>query len=148
LFKTKEKIRLYFLDSYNSNFQYGNVHQISIGNSKTSVFINGNEFKLKSQIIGDKRQIIRKPDIKLEEVWDTKVETFFKFTNDLKETLEYYRNTDLKHFRINLFAKHDFANIVETQITEIRKEIEKIEVEIRKIQNDYKKLKDEEKIVE
>jgi hypothetical protein len=102
---------------------------------------------LKTEIKGEKRQITKKPHKKVEEDWDTKVKTCLELTNDLKEKLEAYRNTDLKHLRINLFVKPELANIVESHITETRKEIEKIEVEIRKIQNDYKKFKDEEKVI-
>ena len=76
-----------------------------------------------------------------------KISTFINLTNFLKEQLENYRTTDLKHLRVNLFVSPELANIVESHITETRKEIEKIEVEIRRIQNDYKKLENEEKIL-
>jgi MoxR-like ATPase len=118
------------------------------GKDKYHISINGNDYKLKTEIKGDKRVKTSKPHKKVEEDWDKKVSIFLELTNSYKDKLEDYRNKDLIHLRVNLFVNAVLANIVESHITEAKKEIEKIEVEIRRMQNDYKKLKDEETIIE
>lgn len=145
---TNEEQYHYLFYSQYSTYNQHQRFNIRKGKDKLHIIINGTDYKLKTEIKGEKRSVTKKPHKKVEEDWDTKVKTSLELTNDLKEKLENYRNTDLKHLRINLFAKPELANIVESHITETRKEIEKIEVEIRRIQNDYKKLKDEEKIIE
>jgi len=118
------------------------------GNSKHSIFINDKEYKLKTTVTGEKRQITKKPHKKVEEDWDSRVAKYLEVTNTQKEELEAYRTKDLQHLRTNLFVNPELANIVESHLTSTRKEIEKFEVEIRKIQNDYKKLKDEEIVIQ
>lgn len=146
---TNTNIHMYlgYWYSHWNEYRKNSRYEIRKGNHPFTIFINNNEYKLKTSTKGEKRIITKKPHNKVEEDWDIKVRTFLELTNDLKEKLENYRNTDLKHLRIHLFVKPELANIVESHITETRKEIEKIEVEIRRIQNEYKKLKDEEKVV-
>jgi MoxR-like ATPase len=144
---TNEEQNHYLFNLEYSHYRRYQYYSIRKRKDNLHIKINGTDYKLKTEIKGEKRQITKKPHKKVEEDWDTKVKTCLELTNDLKEKLEAYRNTDLKHLRINLFVKPELANIVESHITETRKEIEKIEVEIRKIQNDYKKFKDEEKVI-
>lgn len=118
------------------------------GNSKNSLFINDQEYQLKTEVTWEKRQITKKPHKKVEEDWDSRVSNYLDVTNNLKEELEAYKTKNLQHFRTNLFVNPELANIVESHLTTTKKEIEKFEVEIRKIQNDYKKLKDEEIVIQ
>ncbi|HSW59854.1 MAG TPA: hypothetical protein VLJ60_03600, partial [bacterium] len=114
------------------------------GNSKHTVFINDKEYNLKTRIEGEKRKITKKPHKKVEESWDLKVNNCLELTNSFRKQIEDYKNKDLMHLRTNLFVSPEYANIVETHLTDTQKVIDKFEVEIRKIQNDYKKLKEEE----
>jgi len=141
-------IRLYYYDSYWQQVRQNDFFLIRKGNSKNSIFINDKEYRLKTQVSGEKRQITRKPHKKVEEDWDNRVSKYLEVTNNMKEQLEACRTNDLQHLRTNLFVTPELANIVESHLTETKKEIEKFEVEIRKIQNDYKKLKDEEIVIE
>ncbi|GHU97822.1 ATPase [Spirochaetia bacterium] len=136
----------YWHTSYQSVQQYS-AYNIRKGNSKFSIFINDTEFKLKTATQGEKRQATRKPHPKVEEDWDERTARFLQHTGDMKSRIEEYRNKDLEHLRTNLFVKPEWANFVESHITETLKDIEKLELEIREIQNGYKKLKDEEVVV-
>jgi MoxR-like ATPase len=147
LTNTNQRIHLYYWESTWQQVNWHQVHNVRKGNIKNSIFINDQEYKLKTTTIGDKRQITRKPHKKVEEDWDNRVAKYLEVTNNMKEELETYRTKDLQHLRTNLFVNPILANIVESHLTSTDKEIEKFELEIRKIQNDYKKLKDEEIVI-
>ena len=148
LTNSNESVRLYYYYEYYRQVQQNRTYNIRKGNSKFSIFINDQEYKLKTTTKGEKRQITKKPHKKVEEDWDSRVANYLDVTNNQKEELETYRTNDLKHLRTNLFVNPELANVVESHLTSTRKEIEKFEVEIRKIQNDYKKLKDEEIVIQ
>jgi MoxR-like ATPase len=148
LTNSNEYVRLYYYYEYYRQVQQNRTYNIRKGNSKFSIFINDQEYKLKTTTKGEKRQITKKPHKKVEEDWDSRIANYLDVTNNQKEELETYRTNDLKHLRTNLFVNPELANVVESHLTSTRKEIEKFEVEIRKIQNDYKKLKDEEIVIQ
>jgi len=129
-----------YYDSVRSNTQF----QIKKGKNKFHISVDNTEYKLQTEITGEKRQITKKPHVAVEENWDKKVDQYLAVTTQQKEELEQYRKKDLEHLRTNIFVNPVLANIVESHLTITQKEIEKYEVEIRNIQNDYKKLKDEE----
>ncbi len=147
LTNSNESVRLYYYYEYYRQVQQNRTYNLRKGNSKFSIFINDQEYKLKTTTKGEKRQITKKPHKKVEEDWDSRIANYLDVTNNQKEELETYRTNDLKHLRTNLFVNPELANVVESHLTSTRKEIEKFEVEIRKIQNDYKKLKDEEIVI-
>jgi MoxR-like ATPase len=144
---TNEKVRIYLHYTQHNSFYQHNSFNARKGKDKFHIAINDADYKVKTKITGEKRQITKKPHKKVEEDWDSRVVRYLELTNSYKSKLEEYRNKDLKHLRINIFVNPELANIVENHLTATRKEIEKFEVEIRSIQNDYKKLKDEEIIV-
>lgn len=148
LTNSNEYVRLYYYYEYYRQVQQNRTYNLRKGNSKFSIFINDQEYKLKTTTKGEKRQITKKPHKKVEEDWDSRIANYLDVTNNQKEELETYRTNDLKHLRTNLFVNPELANVVESHLTSTRKEIEKFEVEIRKIQNDYKKLKDEEIVIQ
>ncbi|NBV67875.1 MAG: ATPase [Flavobacteriia bacterium] len=148
LSNSNESVRLYYYYEYYSQVRQNRISNIRKGNSKFSIFINDQEYKLKTTTKGEKRQITKKPHKKVEEDWDGSVSKYLEVTNNQKEELETYRTKDLQHLRTNLFVNPELANTVESHLTSTKKEIEKFEVEIRKIQNDYKKLKDEEIVIQ
>jgi MoxR-like ATPase len=137
--------RLRYWDDYNGDMYYSYSFELRKGNSEFSIFVNDTEYQLETTTKGDKRQITRKPNKKLEKMWDDEVDIFLQHTNEWKEQ---YQNKDLEHLRTNIFVNPELANIVESNITATIKKIEKLEVDIREIQNGYKKLKDEEVVLE
>ena len=140
---------LYYWDNSYSQVRRYSIYHIRKGNSKFSIFINDEEYEheLKTMTKEDKRQITKKPHLKVEEAWDERTAGFLQYTGKMKEQIEQYRNKDLEHLRTNLFVKPESASIVESHIIETLTEIGKIEVAIRDIQNNYKKLKDEEVVL-
>jgi MoxR-like ATPase len=147
LTNSNKNISLYYCYGYVRVIK-NQTFNIRKGNSKYSVFVNDVEYKLKTTTKGEKRQITKKPHKKVEEHWDNKVAKYLEATYSMKKELEAYRTKDLQHLRTNLFVNPELANIVESHLTETRKEIEKYEVEIRQIQNDYKKLEDQEIVIQ
>ncbi|OWY23364.1 ATPase [Sphingobacteriales bacterium UPWRP_1] len=142
---TEQYIYLHY--SQHSSFYRHSQFRIRKGSDNFHIIVNGKECVLKTEIIGDKRQITRKPNKVMEKHWDEKVAKILETTSGLKEQLETYRQMDLKHLRVNLFVDPALANIVETHITDKRKAIEKLEVEVKSIQSDYKALKDGEVVI-
>jgi MoxR-like ATPase len=134
-------------DSYNRVERYPSLFNLRKGNPKFNVFINDKEYKLKTTVMGDKRQETKKPHPAVEKDWDGRIDVFLRHTNEWLEQIEAYRQKDLDHLRTNIFVNPAFANTVESHITATVKEIEKLEVAIREIQNNYKKLKDEEVVI-
>jgi MoxR-like ATPase len=147
LTNSDQSIRLFYYVEYYRQVQQNRPFNIRKGNSKFSIFINNQEYKLKTSTKGEQRKITKKPHKKVEEYWDGKVSKYLEVTNNQKEELETYRTKDLQHLRKNLFVNPELANTVESHLTSTKKEIEKFEVEIRKIQNDYKKLEDKEIVI-
>jgi MoxR-like ATPase len=139
-----QNLYLYYWNSSWGQLQNNSNYNIRKGNSKSSIIINDKEYNLKTMTKGEKRQATQKPHQAVEKDWDEHVAIFLSTTADMKAQIEEYRNKDLEHLRTNLFVEPELANIVETHITEVQKNIEKIEVEIRRIQHGYKQLKDEE----
>jgi MoxR-like ATPase len=142
-----QSIYLYYWYEYYKQVRNQSTYNVRKGNSKFSLFINDVEYNLKTVTQGDKRQLTKKPNPKLEEFWDKQVDSFLQHTGDMKSQIEQYRKKDLEHLRSNLFVDPALANSVETHITATQKEIEKIELGIKEIQYNYKKLKDEEIII-
>ncbi|MCL2185846.1 MAG: AAA family ATPase [Treponema sp.] len=144
-----DDIRLFYWDDYYKKVRHGSYNYLCRkGDSEYSIFIDNTEFNLKTMIQGDKRKLTRKPNIKLEEIWDNQIKDLLQQIVEMENQLEQYRDKDLQHLRFNLFVKSEFADIVETHITTTKKKITKIKLEILEIQNNYKKLKDEEVILD
>jgi MoxR-like ATPase len=141
-------INLYYYRTNYGQIDYNYNYNVRKGNSDISLFINDTEYNLKTMIQGDKRQLTKKPNPKLEEIWNKQVSDFLLHTGEMRNQVELYQNKDLVHLRTNLFVKPELANIVETHIAATMKDIEKLELRIREIQSGYKKLKDEEVVLD
>jgi MoxR-like ATPase len=142
------RMTLYYWNASWGQVQQQNVYNVRKGNSEFSIFINEEEFYLKTIITNEKRQITKKPHIAVEENWDKKVAQYLGVTTQQRDELEQYRKKDLEHLRTNIFVNPVLANIVESHLAKTLEKIEKYEVGIRNIQNGYKKLKDEEIVIE
>jgi MoxR-like ATPase len=143
--KDEQTVALYI--KQNQTFHSQQNFQIKKGKDSVHISIGNKNYKLKTFVKGDKRLKTRKPNEKLEKIWDGEVDEFLQHTNEWKEQIESYRNKDLEHLRTNLFVDPRRAYIVEDHITETIKEIEKIEVNIRAIQNGYKKLEEKDVVL-
>jgi MoxR-like ATPase len=121
-----------------------NSYHIRKSDSDFSIFIEDKEYKLKITVQEGKRQIIKKPHPKIEEIWDKRIASFLQTAKNMEEELEQYRNKNLEHLRTNLFVRPELANIVESHITAMHNQIEQLELQIQNIQTGYKNIKDEE----
>lgn len=145
---TDKDTLLYRYSYQNNGFHHYHQRSNARKGSKTfTIFLDAKEYLLKTQISVSKRETTKKPHKATENHWDEIVAKILSVTTNLKEQLETYRNEDLRHLRTNLFVLPELADIVETHITDTRKEIDKLAIEIRRIQNDYKALKDAEVII-
>jgi MoxR-like ATPase len=124
---------------------YG-LYSLRKGNSKNSIFINNQEYSLKTEIKGSKVRLSKKPHKATEDYWDKKKKEISWEIAKLKKELENYQNTDLKHIRVNLFVNPSLAEFVEKNIQETNKELEKYKLDLRQIQHSYKNLKDDQLI--
>ena len=140
-------IDLFYHSSYYGRVESHKMFNIRKGKDKYHVVIDNKEYKLETEIRGDKRQVTKKPHHAVEEQWDQRIDNFLSITGGMKEKIEKYRTKDLDHLRKNIFVDPVLANIVESHITETIKTIEKIDVEVRQIQGWYKKLKNTEVII-
>ncbi|MEY4905525.1 MAG: hypothetical protein RI894_666 [Bacteroidota bacterium] len=84
--------------------------------------------------------LTKKPHTAVAKEWDKTVAKILTYTNDLKAQIQHYRNTDLKHVRTNLFVDAQLADIVESHLFEIQKNIEKLEIDTKQIQHDYQNV--------
>ncbi len=139
---------IYLYYTYYSSFRRHNAYRAKKSKDEFHITLNDKNYKLKTLVTGEKRQITKKPPKKVEEDWDSRISKYLEVTNNQKEELESYKANNLQHLRTNLFVNPKLADIVESHLTSTRNEIEKFEIEIRKIQNDYKKLKDEEIVIQ
>jgi MoxR-like ATPase len=137
----KEDIYLYY-EQYNS-IRHDSTWEIKKGKDKFHISVNDVEYKLKTIVTGEKRQITKKPHEAVEKTWDEKIVQYLGVTTQQKDELEQYRKKDLEHLRTNIFVAPELANIVESHLTKTLREIQKYEVEIRDIRNGYKSLKEE-----
>jgi MoxR-like ATPase len=144
---TEQTFYLYGDVLNNNELRLINFFNMKIGGTPFSVNLDGKDYKLKTVIQGDKRQITKKPHKVTEKHWDNAVNDLFVDTNTLKMQLDNYRNNDLKHLRANLFVDAQLANIVESHVNITRLEIEKLDIELKQIQHNYKTLEDAEIIL-
>ena len=74
--------------------------------------------------------------------WDKSIENFKKQIQLLLQEVNNYKANDLKHLRINLFVKPEFAVFVEKNIIDLEKEIGIIDVELSRIKYSYENIID------
>ena len=113
------------------------------GNTNKSIFVNDIEYKLKTDIKGEKLRLSKKPHKATEADWDNRIETILSEIDKRKKQLEDYKTKDLKHIRVNLFVNPTLAEFVEKNIHETNKELEKQELDLRQIQHSYKNLEND-----
>ena len=136
----------YYSREYYRSVQRNERCSMRRGKDKFHVIIDGDEYKLKTKIDGNKTQQTKKPHKSVENTWDKQVATFLKTIDKWKDDIEKYRDKDLKHIRTNIFVDTVLATVVEKSILGTLEVIGQIESEVKQIQQGYKKLKDEDVI--
>ena len=121
---------------------------IKISDSKNKIFLsndgrNGNEFDWECDTISKEKIFSKKPHIAVKKEWDKRLAIILTKTSNLKSQLDYYKRTDLQHIRTNLFVNSSLAEIVETNLLNLEKQIEKLEVEANRIKYYYENIEDQ-----
>lgn len=104
---------------------------------------DGKEYELECDISTKDKMFTKKPHPAVKKEWEKRVKVILTTTSNLKSQIEHYKNTDLKHIRLNQFVNPKFAEVVETNLNDIEREIGKLEVEVNRIQYYYENVQDQ-----
>lgn len=121
---------------------------IKKSNSKTKIFLsndgnNSNEYDWECNTSIEDKSFSKRPHHAVKKEWDKRAKVVLTTTNNLKSQIEHYKSNDLKHIRVNLFVNPELAEIVETNLKDLEKEIGKLEVEANRIVYYYENVEDQ-----
>ena len=143
---SKDNQRVYFYYNSTDSRQrdhYSNQLTVKKGSRKNHLEYEGQSYKLDVTVREDEVVATRKPNPKLQKIWDTQVAKILTSTAILKEQIAHFRNADLANLRVNLFVQPHLANIVESNLNETQKQVEKLELDVKDVQNHYEKIEDQ-----
>jgi len=137
---TYDKSKRIYLDHYD---YYGSrrTETFLVRKGKENhIIIDGEEYKLKTTTKTDKKKFTRKPHPSVKKEWDRRVEMVLTTLNNLKSQIDNYKQNDLKHIKVNLFVNPIYAEVVESNLHDLEKEIEKLEIEANRIKHYYENV--------
>ncbi len=139
-----------------SNLQF--VHQQSYyctkGSEKNTICIRDlhsynrtslPQHELELEKYDDKIKATRKPHTSTKKHFDERVAKIKEQVVMLHKEIENYRSNDLKHLRVNLFVNPALADIVESNLTALEKELRKFDIEANRIKTYYETVADQTK---
>ena len=100
----------------------------------------GKNYKLQYKHIEVQKIDYRKPHPLVKKDWDERVQELKKSIHEQESILEKYVQDDLKGIRSNLFVKPEYANVVETKLDELRKNLASLNLESDKLKDHYEKV--------
>lgn len=106
------------------------------------VEISGRSYELLHQEVEVEKTSHRKPHSAVKKIWDDHVTSDKAFIEEQESVLEKYVSEDLKGIRTNLFVEPDYANVVETKITELRKTLAALTLRVDKLKDHYESVND------
>lgn len=109
---------------------------------------NGHEYQIETKDITKEESFTRKPHYATQKHWDSVVSKYLTIISNLKHQVNHYRETDLKHLRVNLFVNPSLAELVEKNLVSLEKDINKVEIEVKQIQHYYENVEDQTSIEE
>ena len=109
-------------------------------------FSDFRSFKIATEKHTNQIILTKKPHAAVAKDWDKTVAAILVHTNNLKEQIKTFRNTDLQHVRTNLFVNAELADIVESHLYEIENRIVQLEIDTKKIQHDYKNVEEDKQL--
>lgn len=110
---------------------------------KNHILINGTEYKLQTTTKTDKKKATKKPHPSVKKDWDKRVAVVLTKTSNLKSQIDNYKQSDLKHIKVNLFVNPSYAEVVESNLHDLEREIEKLEIEANRIKHYYENVEDQ-----
>jgi len=97
--------------------------------------------KLKTQRVCKNEKYTQKPNHRLKKQWDIQVkEIKFEIKKQIQK-VEIHREKNLPHLRTNSFVNKDFANLIETNLFDIIRNLQDENIEISRIQYYYENIK-------
>ena len=106
-------------------------------------YYQGQPYTIEKEEYKEDKSYTKKPHDAVRKQWDKEVATYLTKTSNLKHQINHYRDTDLKHIKVNLFVNPALAEIVENNLISLEKEIDKIEIEVKRIQHYYENVEDQ-----
>jgi MoxR-like ATPase len=135
-------------------FQRDDHYTVRKGNTKTSVVIRpyhgyynngGAQHEIELEKYDDKIKATRKPHPSTKKHFDDRINKVKQQVVNLQKEIDTYRANDLKHLRINLFVNPSFAEIVESNLSSLEKELRKFDLEANRIKTYYETVADQSK---
>jgi MoxR-like ATPase len=143
------QIKLYSKRS--SGFDHS-VNQIARkGNRKSSVclkeghYYEGKVYDLEKENLTEQIKCTRKPHPSTKKHFDAEVQKSKSTIANLLEELHTYRQRDLQHLRINLFVDASLAEVVESNLQILEKQLQKLDIEADRIKKYYETVADQSK---
>ncbi len=148
--KPNEKTRIHLYSKYQKNYTQHGAYYIlkEDGDDMISILYNtwGNnqQYLIEQEKYEEDKVYTKKPHHATKKHWNEKVAEYLTITNNLKDQINYFRETDLIHIRVNLFVNSSQSvEIVENNLISLEKEIEKVEIEVKRIQHYYENVEED-----
>lgn len=142
-------IRITLYSKYGSTYEHNRTNSISKGKTKDTIVMSYDQFStiqtyaLEKEEYKEDNSFTKKPHDAVKKQWDKQVAAYITKTSNLKHQINHYRDTDLKHNKVNLFVNPKLSEIVESNLFSLEKEIDKIEIEVKQIQHFYENVEDQ-----
>lgn len=145
-----DRVRINLYSKYRGNsYEHHRSNYISKGTAKDTILMShdhyyqGQPYTIEKEEYKEDKSYTKKPHDAVRKQWDKEVATYLTKTSNLKHQINHYRDTDLKHIKVNLFVNPALAEIVENNLISLEKEIDKIEIEVKRIQHYYENVEDQ-----
>jgi len=143
----KIKVKLYSKEN-KGNYEDDRTLYLSKGTSISTItmsndkYYQGDSYSIEKEKYEENKSYTKKPHDAVKKQWEKEVAKYLTTKSNLKHQINHYRETDLKHIKVNLFVNPTLAEIVESNLISLEKEIDKIEIELKRIQHYYENVKD------
>jgi MoxR-like ATPase len=144
-----DRVRINLYSKYNRNYEHHRTYYASKGTAKDSILMSrdsyyqGQQYFIEKEEYKEDKSYTKKPHDAVKKQWDKEVAKYLTTTSNLKHQINHYRETDLKHIKVNLFVNPSLAEIVESNLISLEKEIDKIDIEVKRIQHYYENVEDQ-----
>jgi len=129
--------------NYYDNFYGRRTVSVRKGKENHIIINDGEEYKLKTTTKTDKKKLTKKPHPSVKKEWDRRVAVVLTKISNLKSQIDNYKQNDLKHIKVNLFVNPIYAEVVESNLHDLEREIEKLEIEANRIKHYYENVEDQ-----
>jgi MoxR-like ATPase len=120
-------------------------NMIAIRNQHSYYNDQGIQHALEIENYIDQIKATRKPHPSTKKHFDERIAKIKEQVVALHMEIENYRTNDLKHLRVNLFVNPSLAEIVESNLSTLEKELQKFDIEANRIKTYYETVADQSK---